>query len=105
MLSEPSVRVLVRVRPPNEREVAAGFSSCVSVSDDARSLNLSSKHGGKTFTFDHVADAASSQEELFEQAGRKLTDACLKGFHCALIAYGQTGSGKTYRCDAPRNGL
>ena len=56
--SGDSIRVVVRVRPPNERELSQGFSSCVAA---ARPGGCEIAVAGKTFTFDHICDETSGQ--------------------------------------------
>ncbi|KIZ07666.1 Osmotic avoidance abnormal protein 3 [Monoraphidium neglectum] len=48
------------------------------------------------FTFDHVYDQDSSQEDVYNQSARQLVHSTLQGYNAAIIAYGQTGTGKTY---------
>ena len=93
-----AVRVLVRVRPPNEDEMSANFSSCISVV--GRTVKISDKNQ-KTFTYDHVADQDTSQGDVFERVGKPITNACLSGYNGTIFAYGQTGSGKTFTIQGP----
>ena len=91
-----NIRVVVRVRPRNGREASLGGAICVQpVSDSSLRLNAPSEPP-HTFSFDHVAAEGSSQEDVFEMAGRPVVESCLAGFNGCLLAYGQTGSGKTY---------
>lgn len=117
--SGENIRVYVRVRPPNERETESGFRSCVKVDKEARAVIIDTKPDAKTFTYDHVAGADSTQvwmlfeirtllqnhsrhpfcgmqEEVFQKVGRPITDACMTGYNATIFAYGQTGSGKTF---------
>lgn len=81
------VRVLARVRP------ASSPSSRTSVSvHDQRTVSV----GGQVFTLDHVANQQTTQEQMFEEAGRQIVDACLLGYNGTILTYGQTNSGKTY---------
>lgn len=56
---------------------------------------------GQGFTFDSVADEASTQEDIFRLVGLPLVENCLAGFNSSIFAYGQTGSGKTYTMWGP----
>lgn len=47
------------------------------------------------FTFDHVYDQDSSQEEVYNSSAKPLVLSTLQGYNAAIIAYGQTGTGKT----------
>jgi hypothetical protein len=66
-MSDEAVRVVVRVRPPNQRELDNGFRSLLSVSNDDTTLVVNSKPDPKTFTFDHCFDIESTQEEIFHK--------------------------------------
>jgi hypothetical protein len=88
-----SIKVIVRVRPLSEREKSCGSSECVRVqSTDTVVLGKDSKG----FSFDFVADAATTQSKVFELTGRPVVDACIAGYNATIFAYGQTGSGKTF---------
>lgn len=50
----------------------------------------------KTFTFDRVFDAKSTQEEVYADAVDPLVTEVLEGYNGTVFAYGQTGTGKTY---------
>jgi kinesin family protein 15 len=43
-----------------------------------------------------VADANTSQEDMFQLVGMPITQTCLEGFNGTILCYGQTGSGKSY---------
>ena len=98
-----TVRVLVRVRPPNAREIDAGYAPCVQThGTNALTLQRGSVResvAGKaalSFAYDHVCDQSSAQEEIFERVGRDAVDGVVEGYHGCVLAYGQTGAGKTY---------
>ena len=62
-----------------------------------RSITLgSSSETWKQFTYDNVFDQESRQSDIFEQVGKPVVDAAIKGYNGSVFAYGQTGSGKTY---------
>ena len=48
------------------------------------------------FSFDHVYDQDSSQEEVYNNTARQAVLSVLEGFNATIMAYGQTGTGKTY---------
>eukprot|EP00882_Tetradesmus_deserticola_P026678 GHRQ01029455.1.p2 GENE.GHRQ01029455.1~~GHRQ01029455.1.p2 ORF type:complete len:138 (+),score=39.98 GHRQ01029455.1:153-566(+) len=56
------------------------------------------------FTFDHVYDQDSSQQEVYNQSARPLVLSTLQGYNAAIIAYGQTGTGKTYTMEGELEG-
>ena len=50
----------------------------------------------KVFSYDHVFDESSSQQDIYDNAASKMVHNIFQGFNVTIIAYGQTGSGKTY---------
>jgi len=89
--NDNSVRVYVRIRPPNERESQSG-----ALVANCESKSITVKETSKTFTFDHVADSSSGQQDVFDKVGKPITDTCLAGYNGTIFAYGQTGTGKTH---------
>ncbi|CAM0905071.1 unnamed protein product [Alopecurus aequalis] len=104
--SDSGVQVVVRIRPPcpvegeEPGEDGRGPEACV-----RKMATNSVAIQGQDFTFDAVADAASTQEELFKLVGLRLVENCLSGFNSSIFAYGQTGSGKTYTMWGPLSAL
>ena len=49
----------------------------------------------KTFTFDHVLDTFSTQQDLYKTVF-PLVEEFFNGYNASVLAYGQTGSGKTF---------
>ncbi|KAJ3157827.1 hypothetical protein HDU89_000206 [Geranomyces variabilis] len=115
-MASTSVKVALRVRPLSPKEVLASAQECISFvapgtpqvsiaptnsTSVAESLGLTSVAPGgsgsaKSFTYDHVFDTLSTQEEVYEGCCRPLVDRFLEGFNATILAYGQTGSGKTH---------
>ncbi|GJP43773.1 hypothetical protein CLOM_g3190 [Closterium sp. NIES-68] len=96
-----NVQVVVRVRPPNDRENDLGYHKCIAVDPSTKLLQLLTRPQPKPFSFDYIADEDKRQEEIFATVGKPITDACLEGYHCCLLAYGQTGAGKTFTMEGP----
>jgi hypothetical protein len=91
-----SVRVCVRSRPLNEREIESGESSCVNVVNP-QNLQIELKTGSKNYRFHQVMGEKHSQGQMFNDSGvHVLLDSVLEGYSACVFAYGQTGSGKTY---------
>ncbi|XP_011160187.1 kinesin-like protein Klp98A isoform X3 [Solenopsis invicta] len=107
-----SVKVAVRVRPFNKREVAMNEKLIVQMSgkrtrifntktpDSCRDIDRG-KH--KDFTFDHSYwsfdsndENYASQEEVFYDLGTDVIESAFEGYNACVFAYGQTGSGKTF---------
>jgi len=88
-----SVIVAVRVRPLSTLEASRGKQNCCIQVDKQDTIVIGKD---KTFTFDHVFDSGTSQEQLYNGIVLPLISGIFQGFHSCLFAYGQTGSGKTY---------
>ena len=59
------------------------------------------KREARTFTYDKVLDADSSQADAYLEGGRSSVRALLEGFNGTIFAYGQSGSGKTFTMLGP----
>ncbi|XP_077466910.1 kinesin-like protein KIF3B [Stigmatopora argus] len=107
--SSATVKVVVRCRPMNEKELAAKFESVVSVDVKFGQIivrnprEASAGELPKVFTFDSVYDSKSKQIELYDETFRPLVDSVLQGFNGTIFAYGQTGTGKTYTMEGTKN--
>lgn len=61
------------------------------------SLSVSTPHHEPhSYTFDHIADELTSQEDMFCLVGAPVIENVMAGFNSSIFAYGQTGSGKTH---------
>ncbi|KAK0164251.1 hypothetical protein PV328_002899 [Microctonus aethiopoides] len=107
-----SVKVAVRVRPFNKRELAMNAKLIVQM-DGKRTRIFSSKSPGngrdvdkeryKDFTFDHSYwsydandENYAAQDEVFYDLGTDVIESAFAGYNACVFAYGQTGSGKTF---------
>ena len=95
-MEESRIKVAVRSRPLNKREMGKESGLVVSCLESSSSVQVNCKPEAKTFSFDHVFGVSSTQESVFQTVGAPLTESCLDGFNGTIIAYGQTGSGKTH---------
>uniref|UniRef100_A0A8C5PVY2 Kinesin-like protein n=1 Tax=Leptobrachium leishanense TaxID=445787 RepID=A0A8C5PVY2_9ANUR len=105
--SSESVRVVVRCRPMNSKELSAGFERVVDVDVKLGQVWVKINKGAghelpKSFTFDAVYDSNSKQVELYDETFRPLVDSVLLGFNGTIFAYGQTGTGKTFTMEGLR---
>eukprot|EP00163_Fabomonas_tropica_P017402 TRINITY_DN3091_c0_g4_i3.p1 TRINITY_DN3091_c0_g4~~TRINITY_DN3091_c0_g4_i3.p1 ORF type:complete len:1121 (-),score=354.56 TRINITY_DN3091_c0_g4_i3:115-3477(-) len=98
-----SVKVAVRVRPLNAREINADSRCIIDMTGESTTITNPNTEDKRTFTFDHSywsmdkAEARyASQDTLMNDIGNKLIDNAWKGYNCSIFAYGQTGSGKSY---------
>ena len=96
-----AVRVSIRVRPFNRRELNANAELAVSV--DGSSVTAIHHQEAKTFGYDecfwsHAKSDAhfADQSKVFDSVGAELISHSLDGYNCCLMAYGQTGAGKSY---------
>ena len=103
-----SVKVAVRVRPFNEREVNMGSTKCVTMVGNQTIIKDPEQDNGKTFSFDYSlwshdgfaidadgvskADSPDSvyadQDYVYNQLGKQVLDNAWEGYHCCLFAYG-----------------
>ncbi|KAI1181772.1 kinesin heavy chain [Nemania serpens] len=108
-----NIKVVVRCRPFNSREIDRGSRCIVEMKDNQTVLTPPSDgaHGGKgakdlapkTFAFDRSywsfdkSDPTyAGQENLHNDLGKPLLDNAFQGYNNCIFAYGQTGSGKSY---------
>ncbi|PWY71828.1 kinesin-domain-containing protein [Aspergillus sclerotioniger CBS 115572] len=113
-----NIKVVVRVRPFNSRELDRGAKCIVQMKGSQTVLTpppgadeKARKAGGgkgavegpKSFAFDRSywsfdknAPNYASQDNLFLDLGVPLLDNAFQGYNNCIFAYGQTGSGKSY---------
>ncbi|XP_070377982.1 kinesin-like protein KIF13A isoform X1 [Dermacentor albipictus] len=106
-MTTDKIKVAVRVRPMNRREVDLGAQCIVEMTEGQTILYNSNKGEGrkhpKTFAFDHCfwsfneADTHfATQEHVYSCLGTDILDNAFQGYNACIFAYGQTGSGKSY---------
>lgn len=94
-----SVKVLVRVRPLNQNELADPQNADPAVQiTSSNSLCVTSVDQKKTFrcSFDAVLGPFASQAQVYEIV-KECTLGVMNGMNATIFAYGQTGSGKVKR--------
>ena len=93
------IQIYARIRPAHQRcEGFQASTSSISLKtgyerDSLFSKSPAAKH---EFSFDHVFDESSSQEDVFQKVALPVVDQFLLGYNGTVFAYGQTSSGKTY---------
>ena len=94
-----NVRVVVRCRPMNEKEVASSCSLAVNV-DESRGLitvkNPSARTGEppKQFTYDRVFGLDAKQVDIYNDAARPIVNCVLEGYNGkTTLASGMCASG------------
>ncbi|XP_037945299.1 kinesin-like protein KIF13B isoform X2 [Teleopsis dalmanni] len=108
-MSTDKIKVAVRVRPFNRREMELGTKCIVdmdkqqTILQNQPSLDKMDRKNPKTFAFDHCFYSLNpddgnfaSQETVFDCVGRDILDNAFQGYNACIFAYGQTGSGKSY---------
>jgi DNA replication protein DnaC len=50
----------------------------------------------KNYHFQNVYEGSSTHQQIFEECGKELCEAFIKGKNCNIIVYGPTSTGKTY---------
>ncbi|XP_053609168.1 kinesin-like protein KIF13B isoform X3 [Plodia interpunctella] len=107
-MASDKIKVAVRVRPFNRRELELGTQCVVDMDGQQTILQYPQAHDKerkqpKTFAFDHCffslepsASHFASQQTVFNCLGRDILDNAFEGYNACIFAYGQTGSGKSY---------
>ncbi|XP_024082800.1 kinesin-like protein KIF13A isoform X2 [Cimex lectularius] len=108
-MASDKIKVAVRVRPFNRRELELG-TQCVVEMDGGQTIlhqpttiEKLERKPPKTFAFDHCFNSAdplgtdyAAQETVFDCLGTDILDNAFQGYNACIFAYGQTGSGKSY---------
>ncbi|KAF9912596.1 Kinesin-like protein kif24 [Linnemannia zychae] len=106
------IRVCVRKRPLNSKEINRGEKDMASVT--GRQLTVDEpkvrvdmtkyieRHG---FVFDDVFDSDSTNEDVYRRTAYPLVQYLFEGGRATCFAYGQTGSGKTFTMLDDKQGL
>ena len=131
---DDNLKVYIRVRPPlmNEKDSSLPFRSVASVSEDKTTISLIEYLGLEfdeaskqreivdnpslfvphPYTFDHIFDMDSSQDDVYQIAAVPAVESLMSGYNSTIFAYGQTGTGKTYTMEgfsynylSPKKGL
>uniref|UniRef100_A0A915N735 Kinesin-like protein n=1 Tax=Meloidogyne javanica TaxID=6303 RepID=A0A915N735_MELJA len=97
-----SVKVAVRVRPFNSREIQL-LSKCVIDMSDKKTYITSSSNQTYNFEFDYSYSSFdrkavnyACQDKVYRDIGAEMLDHAFDGYNVCIFAYGQTGSGKSY---------
>lgn len=110
-----SVKVAVRVRPFNQREIDLETRLCVDMVGPTTILkDLEDPSKDRPFSFDYsfwshdcyqedekgyfvpTSSKYADQRTVFDTVGKEVLDNAWEGYHTCLFAYGQTGAGKSY---------
>ncbi|XP_034029155.1 kinesin-like protein KIF1B isoform X15 [Thalassophryne amazonica] len=105
-MSGASVKVAVRVRPFNSREISKESKCIIQMQGNTTTIlnPKASKEPAKIFSFDYsywshtTADDPSfaSQNLVYNDIGKEMLAHAFEGYNVCIFAYGQTGAGKSY---------
>ncbi|KAI8373212.1 uncharacterized protein BYT42DRAFT_501092 [Radiomyces spectabilis] len=105
-----NIKVVVRCRPLNSRELARGATCLIRMDGNQTILSRppdmkigKDTEDQKAFTFDKSYWSANKsdpdyadQQTVYSDLGVELLNHAFDGYNCCIFAYGQTGSGKSY---------
>jgi centromeric protein E len=92
--SEEAVRVFVRIRPLNKRELAE--KQTIGWNFNETSMLEDTPNGQRVYAFDHCFTPASTNQETYDIIGKPVVLKAMEGYNGTVFTYGQTGSGKTW---------
>ncbi|KAJ3027392.1 UNVERIFIED_CONTAM: Kinesin-like protein kif24 [Siphonaria sp. JEL0065] len=107
------IRVCVRKRPLNKKELRGNQVDVATVSDRRTlvvnepkvKVDLTKYVEQHEFTFDEVFDCDANNDDVYRRSAFPLVEYIFTGGKATCFAYGQTGSGKTYTMLDETNGL
>ncbi|XP_075935422.1 kinesin-like protein KIF1A isoform X2 [Anarhichas minor] len=100
-----SVKVAVRVRPFNSREIGKDSKCIIQMSGNTTTIaNPKQAKDNKSFNFDYSYWSHTSPEDInfasqvqvYKDIGEEMLLHAFEGYNVCIFAYGQTGSGKSY---------
>uniref|UniRef100_A0A7N8YHL7 plus-end-directed kinesin ATPase n=1 Tax=Mastacembelus armatus TaxID=205130 RepID=A0A7N8YHL7_9TELE len=105
-MSGASVKVAVRVRPFNSREMSKESKCIIQMQGNTTTITnpKAPKEPAKTFSFDysywsHTSPddpCFASQNLVYNDIGKEMLEHAFEGYNVCIFAYGQTGAGKSY---------
>ncbi|KAM9481944.1 kinesin-like protein KIF1A isoform 3-T3 [Clarias gariepinus] len=100
-----SVKVAVRVRPFNSREMSKESKCIIQMSGNTTTIiNPKAPKETKSFSFDYSYWSHTtpedinyaSQQQVYNDIGEEMLLHAFEGYNVCIFAYGQTGAGKSY---------
>ncbi|XP_029938692.1 kinesin-like protein KIF1A isoform X7 [Salarias fasciatus] len=100
-----SVKVAVRVRPFNSREIGKESKCIIQMSGNTTTIiNPKQAKDNKSFNFDYSYWSHTSPEDVnyasqmrvYKDIGEEMLLHAFEGYNVCIFAYGQTGAGKSY---------
>ncbi|XP_035509587.1 kinesin-like protein KIF1A isoform X3 [Morone saxatilis] len=104
-MAAASVKVAVRVRPFNSREIGKESKCIIQMSGNTTTIiNPKQAKDNKSFNFDYSYWSHTSPEDInfasqmlvYKDIGEEMLLHAFEGYNVCIFAYGQTGAGKSY---------
>ncbi|XP_056129822.1 kinesin-like protein KIF1B isoform X2 [Lampris incognitus] len=105
-MSGASVKVAVRVRPFNSREMSKDSKCIIQMQGNSTTIlnPKAPKEPPKIFSFDYSYwshttpedPSFASQNLVYNDIGKEMLQHAFEGYNVCIFAYGQTGAGKSY---------
>ncbi|XP_046896281.1 kinesin-like protein KIF1B isoform X4 [Hypomesus transpacificus] len=105
-MSGASVKVAVRVRPFNSREMGKDSKCIIQMQGNSTTIlnPKNPKEPAKNFSFDYSYWSHTTTEDpcfasqtlVFNDIGKEMLQHAFEGYNVCIFAYGQTGAGKSY---------
>ena len=90
MSASECVKVVVRIRPLSDKEVADGRKETIRANSERAEVRVesvaSATEAPKTFTFDATYGSDSKQEQIYDSAAYPIVESVLKGFNGTILA-------------------
>nr|XP_061834344.1 kinesin-like protein KIF1A isoform X11 [Nerophis lumbriciformis] len=104
-MAAASVKVAVRVRPFNSREIGKESKCIIQMSGNTTTIiNPKQARDNKSFNFDYSYWSHTTPEDanyasqmlVYKDIGEEMLLHAFEGYNVCIFAYGQTGAGKSY---------
>lgn len=98
---DTSVRVYIRIRPLNKREL--GENQTIGWNFNKQAMLEDTQNGQRVYAYDEVFGPQSTNQYTYEVVGKPVVLKAMEGYNGTVFTYGQTGSGKTWTmrgCDS-----
>eukprot|EP00164_Ancoracysta_twista_P002672 GFYU01003552.1.p1 GENE.GFYU01003552.1~~GFYU01003552.1.p1 ORF type:complete len:829 (-),score=201.78 GFYU01003552.1:170-2656(-) len=95
-----NIEIYARIRPTGQNvdhfEIENNNKLLFRVKRDMEKYVINNQKTDYEFSFNHIFDMATTQDQIFDKVAKPSIDNVLKGINATIFAYGQTGSGKTF---------
>lgn len=87
---EEAVRVFVRIRPLNKREIAE--KQTIGWNFNETAMLEDTPNGQRVYAYDHCFGPTSTNQETYDIVGKPVVLKAMEGYNGTVFTYGQTGS-------------